>query len=197
MKPLEAAKSRLAPRLSQPQRRALALNLLQHVVRQAARASLHSVRVVGGGPAVRCLTEQSGARWSEDETDDLNSCLAQSFDSASGQGLASLYLPGDLPLVDWPEIEALARSLRPSTDLVICPDEKGEGTNALLLPADSSVRPLLGPNSFQRHLQAAQSLGLRAAIHHSPGLAFDLDTPADLETLEQRSPGTLENLVQG
>ena len=37
---------------------------------------------------------------------------------------------------------------------------------------------------------------MAAAIYNSPGLAFDLDTPADIEELERRSPGTIETLVQ-
>ena len=61
MKPLEEAKSRLAPKLSQGERQALALNVLEHVVRQASRASLASVWVVGGGPVVRCLAEERSA----------------------------------------------------------------------------------------------------------------------------------------
>ena len=49
---------------------------------------------------------------------------------------------------------------------------------------------------FRRHLESAQDLGLEVAIYNSPGLAFDLDTPADLVELEKRSPGMLETLVQ-
>ena len=196
MKDLDEAKSRLASRLSQGQRRALALNVLEHVIRQAARASLASVWVVGGGPVVRCLAEGSGAQWYEDETAGLNDCLAGSFALASRQGLAPLYLPGDLALLDWPEIQTLTSFLRPGTGLVVCPDERNEGTNALLLPPGSAFQPLLGPGSFRRHLESAQRLGLEAAIYNSPGLAFDLDTPGDLEELEKRSPGTLETLVQ-
>ena len=196
MKPLEAAKSRLAPRLSRTERQALALNVLEHVVRQASRASLHSVWVVGGGPVVRCLALKNGAQWHEDATSGLNACLSESFEMAFQHGLSPLYLPGDLAMLDWPDIQALTRSLRPGTNLVICPDEKIEGTNALLLPHDSPFKPLLGPDSFRRHMDSAQSLGLSAAIYNSPGLAFDLDTPADIEELERRSPGTIETLVQ-
>ena len=196
MKDLEEAKSRLAPRLSQGQRRALALNVLEHVVRQASRASLASVWVVGGGSVVRCLAERNGVQWQEDETAGLNDCLSESFALASQQGLAPLYLPGDLALLDWPEIQTLTKFLRPGTELVVCPDERSEGTNALLLPPGSVFQPLLGPGSFRRHLESAQGLGLEAAIYNSPGLAFDLDTPGDLEELEMRSPGILETLVQ-
>ena len=196
MKPLKAAKSRLAPKLSQGQRQALALNVMEHVVRNALRASLGAVWVVGGGPVVRSLVQQHGAQWHEDETSDLNSCLAVSFEMASRQGLAPLYLPGDLALVGWPEIQSLTRSLRPGTGLVISADERNEGTNALHIPPGSPFRPLLGPGSFRRHVDSAEALGLETAIYNSPGLAFDLDTPADLEELEKRSPGALETLVQ-
>ena len=196
MKALDEAKSRLAPRLSQGQRRALALNMLEHVIRQASRASLASVWVAGGGPVVRCLAEGSGAQWHEDETAGLNDCLTEAFALASRQGLAPLYLPGDLALVDWPEIQTLTSFLRLGTGLVVCPDERNEGTNALLLPPGSGFQPLLGRGSFRRHLESAQGLGLEAAIYNSPGLAFDLDTPGDLEEMERRSPGILETLVQ-
>ena len=196
MKPLEAAKSRLAPKLTQGQRQALALNMAEHVVRMACRASLHAVWVVGGGPAVRGLAQRNGAQWHEDETSGLNACLSQTFEMASEQHLAPLYLPGDLPLLDWPEIQGMVRSLRVGTGLVICPDQRNEGTNALLLSTATSFEPQLGLSSFRRHMDLAQSMGLTAAVYNSPGLAFDLDTPADLEELERRCPGILETLVQ-
>ena len=95
MKPLGAAKSRLAPRLSHVQRQALALNVLEHVVRCAVQASLEAVWVVGGGEMVRYVSEGNGAQWYEDETAGLNECLSEFFGRASHQGLAPLYLPGD------------------------------------------------------------------------------------------------------
>jgi 2-phospho-L-lactate guanylyltransferase len=43
-----------------------------------------------------------------------------------------------------------------------------------------------GPGSFDAHLAAARAAGVPTAVVERPGLAFDLDTPADLERLLSR-----------
>lgn len=196
MKPLAASKSRLSSALSDKQRMALALNMVWHVLRAAVRAPLEHVWVVGGDPDVRRLAESGGACWRADTAEELNATLADAFDLAFHCGLAPLYLPGDLPLLESHEVQGLISASRHGANVVLSPDVRGDGTNALLLPVGSPLRPSLGPGSFPRHLELARSLGLKVAIYHSPGLSFDLDIPEDLASLEVRRPGLLGELVK-
>ena len=191
MKPLKTSKSRLSGVLESQQREALILNMLRQVLRAAARASLAHVWVVGGDPTIRHLAEEEGACWSADRTLDLNSCLADAFEKAFSRGLVPLYLPGDLPLVDWPDIKELTAASKGGQHAVIAPDIRGEGTNAMLVPTGSPLEPSLGPGSFRRHLEQADQKGIQVAIYHSPGLSFDLDTPDDLAALEEQGSSLL------
>ncbi|NJM35111.1 MAG: hypothetical protein HC850_10845, partial [Rhodomicrobium sp.] len=63
---------------------------------------------------------------------------------------------------------------------VIVPCRRGEGTNALLIPADSPFKPQFGEASFWRHCRQLSGLGLKPHILHLPGIAMDIDLPEDL-----------------
>ena len=63
---------------------------------------------------------------------------------------------------------------------MLAPAQRDGGTNAILAPAGSGFRSLLGRDSFVRHQELAQAMGLPYAVCNSPGFALDLDTPEDL-----------------
>ena len=69
-------------------------------------------------------------------------------------------------------------------DVVIAPDRHELGTNALGLALPARLVTSFGyPDSFRRHVAAARGSDLRIHIARSPGLAFDLDLPADYQVL--------------
>jgi 2-phospho-L-lactate/phosphoenolpyruvate guanylyltransferase len=89
----------------------------------------------------------------------------------------------DLPRLAASDVTGLVARLA-ELDIVAAPDLRGEGTNALALTPPDRMRTSFGMrDSFDRHLRLAQAAGLRVGIHRSEGLAFDVDEPADLETL--------------
>jgi 2-phospho-L-lactate guanylyltransferase len=61
--------------------------------------------------------------------------------------------------------------------MVIAPDRRGTGTNALLVSHCCEFR--FGERSYARHLLLAAERGWTAVVVSRPELAFDLDTPAD------------------
>ncbi|HKV70030.1 MAG TPA: hypothetical protein VJN62_02225, partial [Gemmatimonadales bacterium] len=65
----------------------------------------------------------------------------------------------------------------------LAPSRDESGTNALLLPPGVVIHPAYGLGSRRAHRSIARRLGLRVVEVHRPGLAFDLDTPADLAAL--------------
>lgn len=99
---------------------------------------------------------------------------------ATGNGyVRMLSLFADLPLLTAADIEAMAARAEP---LVLGPDRRGEGTNALLLRLDRegmTFQFAFGEGSLAGHRAEAARLGLRAAIVERPGIGFDLDTPDD------------------
>jgi 2-phospho-L-lactate guanylyltransferase len=94
-----------------------------------------------------------------------------------------LLVPGDCPLLDATEVEALLDFAGPGVTIV--PDRHGTGTNALVLDPPGAMAPAFGPGSCARHAALAQRAGVRVSIRRVPSLAFDVDTPEDLAALPQ------------
>ncbi len=88
-----------------------------------------------------------------------------------------LILPCDLPLMSVRALEEFTRSARPPMHVAIAPDRARTGTNALLLRVPSGFPFCFGPDSFHRHLEAAQARGWATAVCDVAALAADLDTP--------------------
>ncbi len=72
--------------------------------------------------------------------------------------------------------------------MAIAPDRAGAGTNALALRPTSAIPFRFGPGSHEAHRRAAEAAGLEVVTVERPGLAFDLDTPADLDRLLSGEP---------
>ena len=67
--------------------------------------------------------------------------------------------------------------------VTLVPDRQRDGTTVAVIPAHAGFRFSYGPGSFARHLLEADRLGLPATVLDDPLLAFDVDWPADLDTL--------------
>ncbi len=190
VKNLASAKGRLAPALSPVLRRRLVLAMLEDVM-ATLRASpgIGRVLVVTRDREVAQLAARRGAAVAEEPIDaDLNAAVACGLDVARRAGAGrALILPGDLPLVAPEDIAALLETSDGREAIVIAPDRQAQGTNALLIPAHLDLRPLFGECSFERHSDAARASGLRVISVARPGLACDIDIPADLAALSKIS----------
>jgi len=111
-----------------------------------------------------------------------------------------LLVPGDTPLLQPREVAALVDEAR---GVVIVADRHGTGTNALVLSPPDLIEPSFGPDSFARHMGAAQAAQAPFRAEEVPSLALDVDTPADLaelaawlETRRGQAPSTRGALRQ-
>jgi 2-phospho-L-lactate guanylyltransferase len=96
-----------------------------------------------------------------------------------------LSLFADLPLLSTIDILPMVAHRQ---SLVLGPDRRGEGTNAMLLRLQgpgAAFRFAFGEGSLAKHLREARRLGLTAALTETPGIGFDLDTPLDWEEYVQ------------
>jgi len=91
----------------------------------------------------------------------------------------TLVIPADIPLIQASELEEILRQA-PLEGSVLVPAGDGRGTNAALRrPAD--LFPLkFGNDSFRPHHAAAQATGKPCVVLQLPGIAVDVDNPADL-----------------
>ena len=97
-------------------------------------------------------------------------------------------LPGDLPLLDPADLAALLAAHREG-DVLLAPAEADGGTGAIVLTAAARFDFACGLGSLEAHAAAARAAGLNPRIVAAPSLAFDLDRPADVETLLARTGG--------
>ncbi len=91
-----------------------------------------------------------------------------------------MVLPADLPRISGAEIDTLVAPAR-AGGFAIAPDAAGVGTNALYLNCPTPFRFQFGLDSRRLHVQEAERMGLSPQLVHLPGLALDVDSPADLE----------------
>lgn len=185
VKPLHAAKSRLAHLLSSAERRALALAMLGDVLAALRGAPcIAGVTVVSRDPAALRLADERGAATLLDCASDLNGALAQAaaFLSGARDAAALLVVPADLPLLTAADVERLAEVLDAAPAVALAPSQDG-GTNALLAAPPTALPFQFGPGSLARHLAAAHARGIAARIVRSPGLERDIDRAADLLAL--------------
>jgi 2-phospho-L-lactate guanylyltransferase len=182
-KPLAAAKGRLRSVLHAPARAALSLQLLKTVCTVLkAVAGIDSITVMTPDPLVRTYAAAWGVRTMPDPYPELNAGLAGVFTALSSKAHGILVIAADLPMIQPADVIALLAKGGPGT-LVLGPSKDGMGTNALLIPPGVPINPAYGDRSLAAHRDRARLAGLRVIEVRRPGLAFDLDSPADLAAL--------------
>ena len=203
VKSFAAAKQRLAESLGAGSRKALAQAMFADVLGTLRRVpGLDEIAVVTSDPAaesaaradrVLVLPDTGESGQSAAALIGIRHALAEGFERV-------LLVPGDTPLVKPGELEGLIAGARA---VVIVPDRHGTGTNALVLSPPDSIEPAFGPGSFARHVAAAEAGQLSHRAEDVPGLALDVDTPADLaelaaalETRRGQAPSTRGALRQ-
>ncbi len=192
---LDRAKSRLAVALTSAERAALVLALAERTLRALRESgALERVVLVSPDPIALAWAEAHGAialpqpSAGRGAGGGLNAGLALARDWATEQGATGLLIAlGDLPLLTADEVRRFVTMTRLYERVVaLAPDRAGEGTN-LLLARPAALAPLAyGRGSFARHRRLAQRLGAATLEFRAPGVAFDVDTPADLAELIAR-----------
>lgn len=176
---LAAAKTRLAPVLDDAERQALAARLLERVL-SVAREACGDVVVISPSDALGPLVAAAGARLVHQLGLGLNAGLEQARRAAIADGVDTLIvLHGDLPNLSTDDIAALLVAV-PAAGVAIAPDRGGSGTNGLALRPPDAIAFRFGVGSLAAHHAAAEAAEVPIVEVHRPGLAFDLDTPADL-----------------
>lgn len=184
MKPLATAKSRLKANVDSSSRTAAILMMLDNVIRAVKQNAQTNCRIIGGDNFIRQVATENNVEWLPDPSpnEGLNNCLwnamSQAYDSGSQ---ATLFLPGDLPLINSSDILKLLAASQNLTHTVLAKATKDGGTNAMLQPAEQAFKPMLGKQSFAKHKNQVIGQSIPFKIINSPGLEFDLDNDADYE----------------
>jgi 2-phospho-L-lactate guanylyltransferase len=192
IKTLDEAKTRLAEELDPRPRRALVEAMFSDVLVALRRAKLvDQVLVVSQDHNAQRIAGGYGAMVADDEDSGHNDAAGRGIARAIELGIERVLLvPGDTPLLDPVELDALiARQVEPPFVLIV-PDRHGTGTNALLLQPPGAMKPSFGPGSHDRHHRHAAAAGITTETVEVRSLALDLDTPEDLQAVESTLDAT-------
>lgn len=177
------AKQRLAPALPPDLRQALALAMLEDVLAALAEAAGLARRLlVTIDPEARHLAAGYGFDCIADGAEDGHTgAVMAAARRLAAEGVGSmLTLPGDIPLVSSDEIGRLIAANHPAPSFTIAPSHDEKGSNAILLSPPDAVPLRFGDDSFFPHLAAAEARGIAPTVVRLPGIALDIDNPADL-----------------
>ena len=186
LKRLDAAKTRLAPALTETERGRLMAGMLARVARAAVRAGAGRVALASSDPSAPELARSLGVECVSDGGLPWNEGLVHACSLLDRPAAAVLYLAGDLPLVDAADVAALTDAGAAAT-AVIGRAHDG-GTNALwVCPAGVLVPAFGAAGSASVHAARAREHGLDVVVLDRPGIARDVDTPADLAAVRRLS----------
>jgi len=189
VKPLSRGKSRLAEVLNPDERTALNRRLLAHTIDTLSKISeIEQVLVISRDQAALSMARDHGARTvQENGAPKLNTALTRATVVAKNYATRGvLIIPADLPLLTPEDIYTMINKGNDPPVVVVAPDHRREGTNALLISPAGLIEYEFGPESFERHCERALSAGAKLEICELPSLALDMDLPEDLELVSDR-----------
>ncbi|MFM9850894.1 MAG: 2-phospho-L-lactate guanylyltransferase [Hyphomicrobiaceae bacterium] len=185
------SKQRLMASLDAHQRRSLALAMLEDVLSAIAPVcSLARCAVVTIDPDATAMAERYGMRvLTEGASEGHTGSVSATARLLGKEGVAGfLTLPGDIPNISTPEVEALLRAHRQAPAFTIAPSHDELGSNAVACSPVDAVPLRFGSDSYFPHLAAARRAGIEPTILRLPGIAMDLDTPEDLARFMRLEP---------
>jgi 2-phospho-L-lactate/phosphoenolpyruvate guanylyltransferase len=182
VKDFTGAKQRLGAMLTPAQRELLAATMLEDVLAALAGAHrLAGILVNTVEPRAAALAQRYGARVVTDGARDGHTGAVQGMARAlAAKGHAMLTLPGDIPRVTPAEIDTVVSSCLSPPSFTIVPAHDELGSNAVLCAPPGAVPLRFGDDSYFPHLAAARRCGIEPTIVRLPGIALDIDHPADL-----------------
>jgi 2-phospho-L-lactate guanylyltransferase len=183
VKDTRKAKQRLAPSLSAELRQALALAMLEDVLAALAEAPglAGRILVTTDRAAVALAARYACTSTDEGASEGHTGAIAAAARFLAGEGAAGmLTVPGDIPLVTAAELGRLLDAHGPAPAFTIAPSHDRKGSNAILMSPPGAVPLRFGEDSFFPHLRASEAQGIAPRVVQLPGIAFDIDNPADL-----------------
>ena len=191
VKRFDRAKRRLDAALGPAARRELAAAMVADVLDAlSAVTGLDGVLVVTAEPAAARAAGAAGMAAIDDpEEAGHSAAAARGAAAARARGAERVLLvPGDCPGMAPAELGRLMDGAPAGPHVVVVPDRRGAGTNALLLAPPDAIAPSFGPGSLARHAALARAAGVPVRVTEVPSLALDVDTPDDLAAMRETAP---------
>ena len=183
VKRISQAKQRLSQLLSPEERRDFFSAMLEDVLSMMVKIDFFKKIILATNcPHAISIAGRHGITHFETGPDDgLNQAAGETVNHLLENGISDMFLiPADIPLINEEEINSVIESHPSAPSLSIIPSKNKLGTNCVLLSPPSRMPLKFGPDSYFRHLEIAQSNGLKINPMDLPGFGLDIDEPADL-----------------
>jgi 2-phospho-L-lactate guanylyltransferase len=191
VKPLAHGKSRLSSVLNTDERMSLNIRLLKKTLETISNVpEIEKTLIVTNDPEVVKITQLFHFDVCIEENEcGMNRALDRGIDILKrNQVRSAIILPSDLPFVTVREIQVMIKMGSESKAMVIAPDRKKQGTNAIFYHSLEKVDFEFGPMSFDKHVKSAKANGVPICIFESDTFGLDIDLPEDLMIYRSRIP---------
>ena len=186
VKSLVVAKQRIADRLGDEARRALASALLDDALALCAAADWLRWWVATADPIVVRRAGSSGLGVLDDPGGGLNAALRSAVSQLGAAGARSVTIvPADVPLGRREDLLDLF-DVGATSDIALVPALHDGGTNALYMSRPGLIEPAFGPLSLQTYLDTARRAKLRCSLLELPRMALDIDRVEDVAEFLER-----------
>ncbi len=189
VKPLNRAKSRLSPVLEPLQRQAFSRQMLERTIKTLQTVeAIQGILLVSRDSAALAVGRGLGAQTlTESGAPELNDSLTRATHAVkTWHANGVLVIASDIPLFTPGDLNAmLALGKRPPS-VVLAPDRRKDGTNAMLIRPPALFPYQFGPGSFEHHRQAAEEAGASVKVYESETLSLDVDYPEDLDLYREK-----------
>jgi|SRR6266404_2508294 2-phospho-L-lactate/phosphoenolpyruvate guanylyltransferase len=181
VKDFSNAKQRLAPSLDAETRAGLARAMLCDVLSVLAHSRVPDRIVVftASDEVIKMASAFGFGVAVERSVDGHSAAVNQMVTELSSTASRILSIAGDLPKLEPHEIDFVLTSV--SDPITILPSRDWTGTNGVVFIPPARINMEYGEGSFRRHVSKAAAAGHTADVLNIPGIAFDIDTPADLQ----------------
>ena len=183
VKQISQAKQRLSPFLSTEERRDFFSAMLEDVLSIMVKIDFFKKIILATNcPHAISIAGRHGITHFETGPDDgLNQAAGETVNHLLENGIRDMFLiPADIPLITEEEINSVLKAHPSAPSLTIIPSRDKLGSNCILLSPPSRMPLKFGPDSYFRHLEIAQTNGLKVNPMVFPGFGLDIDEPKDL-----------------
>jgi 2-phospho-L-lactate guanylyltransferase len=190
IKPLRRGKSRLAGSMTSEEREFLNQKLLIRTVQCLERIpKIDQIAVISHDPSALHISRELGVKTiQETRNTEINNALRKATQAIMASNASKLLIvPADLPLILPEDISDLLSKSNYDEEIIISPDNKMCGTNALFVNPIGILDYEFGLWSFRKHIEQAQRKKIHVEIYNNDRIAFDLDLPEDLEFLRKNN----------
>ena len=183
VKQISQAKQRLSKILSSEERRDFFSAMLEDVLSMMVKIDFFEKIILATNcpHAISIAGRHSITHFETGPDDGLNQAAGETVNHLLENGIRDMFLiPADIPLITEEEINSVLKAHPSAPSLTIIPSRDKLGSNCILLSPPSRMPLKFGPESYFRHLEIAQTNGLKVNPMEFSGFGLDIDEPKDL-----------------